>query len=64
MFSISSISKYMRSIENKAFSLSLNYYEVFTNRVALQIAGMGTEALNENGRNLYENGTNQYFGIL
>lgn len=64
MFSASAEANYLRSIEDKDYSLSLNYYTYFQNIAYIQIAGFGLEALSVSGKSIYDNGNNPYFGLI
>ncbi|XP_018016674.1 uncharacterized protein LOC108673369 [Hyalella azteca] len=64
MFSAEAGASYLRSAQDKDYSLSLNYYEYATNNVAVQFAGYGEAALTEVGKDFYNGGKNPYFGLL
>lgn len=64
MFSGSAEAKYMRSVEDKDYTLSLNYYEYMYDTVTVQLNGYGINALNPFGQQSYQNGKNPYFGII
>lgn len=64
MFSADGEARYLRSMQDTEYSMSLNYYEFATNNVAVQLAGIGDKALTESGKAFYNNGNNTYFGIL
>ena len=49
---------------DKSYSMSLNYYSYYTNKVSLNISGFGTDALTADGKDLYHDGANPYFGII
>lgn len=55
---------YLKSIEDSEYSLSLNVAYVLKNKVSLDVKGYGTYALNEMGRDAYENGNNPRFGLI
>ncbi|KAK9501772.1 hypothetical protein O3M35_012443 [Rhynocoris fuscipes] len=64
MFSADAEASYIRSVQDKDYSLSLNYYEYLSNSVAVQLAGYAEEALTVTGKAFYKNGTNPYFGLI
>ncbi|XP_043472600.1 uncharacterized protein LOC122505183 isoform X2 [Leptopilina heterotoma] len=64
MFSAEAKANYMRSIQDKDYSTSLNYFEYSTNNVAVQLAGYGTNALTESGKDIYKDGKNKFFGLV
>ncbi|XP_018008251.1 uncharacterized protein LOC108665956, partial [Hyalella azteca] len=64
MFSAEAGASYLRSVQDKDYSLSLNYYEYATNNVGVQLAGYGEAALTEVGKGFYNGGKNPYFGLL
>ena len=64
MFSASAETSYMRSMEDKSYSMSLNYYSYYSNKVAVNVEAFGTDALTDVGSSLYNNGNNPYFGII
>lgn len=64
IFSANAEANYMRSIQNKDASISLNYYQYATGDITIQTKGFGQEALNKFGENAYQNGTNPYFGLM
>lgn len=63
MFSASAEATYMRSIEDKDYSLSLNYYSYMYDTVSVQLAGGGIDAIKESWQGFYNEGTNPYFGL-
>lgn len=63
MFSPSASASYLRSIEDKYYSLSLNYYAIYHNIANIQLDGFGLTALTDLGRVFYNNGNNSYFGL-
>lgn len=64
MFSASAEASYMRSMEDKDYSLSLNYFTYALETVSVNLAGYGLQALNSFGQEAYNNGNNPYFGLL
>ena len=64
MFSADTKASYIRSVLDKDYSLSLNYYEYATNNVVVQLVGYGNEAFTESGKGFYNGGKNKYFGLL
>ncbi|KAL0225008.1 hypothetical protein RCL1_002920 [Eukaryota sp. TZLM3-RCL] len=63
MFSGSAEAHYLRSVNENQYSLSLNYYHVSSERVSVELAGTGLNALTPEGQAFYKNGTNPYFGL-
>lgn len=64
LFSSGSTVSYLRQMEEKDYSLSLNYYETATATVKLEPTGYGPKGfLNEIGAAVYNNGSNPYFGV-
>ncbi|XP_043472601.1 uncharacterized protein LOC122505185 [Leptopilina heterotoma] len=64
MFSAEAKASYMRSIQDKDYATSLNYFEYATSNVAVQLAGYGTNALTESGKDIYQEGKNKFFGLV
>ncbi|XP_051168963.1 uncharacterized protein LOC127286546 isoform X2 [Leptopilina boulardi] len=64
MFSAEAKASYIRSVQDRDYATSLNYYEYATNNVAVQLAGYGDKALTESGKGFYNDGKNPYFGLL
>lgn len=64
MFSGRAKASYMRSIQDKDYSLSLNYYASFSSKVTVNIENYGMEALTEFGKATYNDSNNPYFGLL
>ncbi|MEQ9115369.1 MAG: hypothetical protein RLN62_01060 [Rickettsiales bacterium] len=64
MFSASAEASYMRSVEEKDFSLSLNYYAYYSSTASVQLSGYGEGALTSHGKGFYQNGNNPYFGLV
>ncbi len=64
MFSAGAEATYMRSMEQKDYSLSLNYYTYSSEKVSVNIAGFGQEALTSTGQSFYQDGKNPYFGLI
>lgn len=65
VFSGGSTTSYLRQMQEKDYSLSLNYYEVASAEIKLEAAGYGTNGfLNDIGKAIYNNGTNKYFGLV
>ena len=62
-FSASAEASYLHSIEDKNYSLSLNYLEYSDAKVAIGIKGQGIGALNSQGKLAYNDGKNIYFGL-
>ena len=63
-FSMNAEGKYFKSIEDKSYSMSLNYFQYLAHTVSLQLQGYGINALNNIGKDFYNEGKNPYFGIL
>lgn len=71
MFSASAEASYFHYVEDKNYSLSLNYYDYAEAQETLQAAGVGPgpgpgpkSALNTFGQQAYDNGQNPRFGLL
>ncbi len=64
MFSVSAEASYLREIEEKTYTLSLNYYQYAHNTVSISVNGFGLEALTESAKSFYQDGKNPYFGII
>lgn len=64
MFSAKAKANYMRSIRDKDYSMSLNYYATFSNKVTVNIAGYGVDALTKFGKGTYNDTNNPYFGLV
>jgi hypothetical protein len=64
MFSASAETSYLQSMEDKDYSMSLNYYYYSYATAAVQLAGFGVNALTESGQGFYDNGNNPYFGLI
>ncbi len=63
-FSLHADASYMRQIEDKDYSLSLNYFSHSSGTVRVQV-GIGEDALTDAGKQEYTNNlTNPYFGIV
>lgn len=63
MFFGSAEADYLRSIEDKDYSFSLNYYELLYDTVGLNIEGFGEAILNQQGKKIYKEAY-PFFGIL
>lgn len=64
MFSANAEANYLRSVEDKDYTLSLNYYQYISDVVHVQLKGTGIAgALNLSGRNIYITDKN-FFGLL
>ena len=63
MFSADAEASYLQSMEDKDYSMSLNYHYTTYATVSMQLAGFGVDALTESGKSFYNNGNNTYFGL-
>lgn len=63
MFSASAEASYLRQVEDKDYSFSLNYYEYADGTVPVQLEGFGEKALTPVGQQFYQDGQNKYFGV-
>ena len=63
MFSDSADATYLRSLQDRNYSFSLNYYRDLRREDSVTIKGNSTGALNTDGKKLYTNNRTQ-FGIL
>lgn len=63
-FSFSAEASYMKFIEDKDYTLSLNYYQSVEDSVSVQLKGVGLDGLTSVGQNFYRNGTNPYFRLV
>jgi len=52
MFSASAQASYMRSMEDKDYSMSLNYFSYMLDTVSVDLAGYGTAALSSSGKSV------------
>jgi hypothetical protein len=65
MFSADAQASYLQSMEDKEYSMSLNYYYYAFTTAAVQLAGVELDALNDFGKSMYSNNaTYPYFGIF
>ncbi len=64
MFSISLAASYLRAIEDKDYTFSINYYNLMQRDVSLKIGGAGQKALNDAGKEMYQDGENEYFRLV
>ena len=64
MFSASAQASYLNSMEDKEYSMSLNYFSYAYATASVQIAWNGLDALTATGKSFYNNGTNPYFGLV
>ncbi len=64
IFSANAEANYMRSVQNKDASMSLNYYQYAAGDVSINSSGFGKAALNKFGEAAYQNGQNPYFGLV
>ena len=62
-FGFSAGSSYLRSIQEKEYGLSLNYYQYSENQVGVAVDGQGVDALSNTGKQLWASGKNPYFGL-
>ncbi len=62
MFSASASASYLRNMQDKDYSLSLNYYGISSSNIDVQFAGAGEEMLNSAGKSYYQ--ADPYFGII
>lgn len=60
-FSVEAKVDFFEAVEDKDYSISLNYYQYATNNVDIDF---GTPILNKLGRSVYNQGKNKYFSIL
>lgn len=65
MFSGKVKANYMRSIQDKDYSMSLNYYASFKSKVTVQLDGYGVNALTKFGQDAYNSSeSKKYFGLV
>ncbi|KAK9501773.1 hypothetical protein O3M35_012444 [Rhynocoris fuscipes] len=64
MFAAGAELDYIRSVEDKDYSLSLNYLQYSVSNVAVQLGGYGEDALTDLGKAFYKDGKNPYFGLI
>ncbi|MCT4635259.1 MAG: hypothetical protein N4A31_03300 [Rickettsiales bacterium] len=63
LFKTGGESDFYRTVMDDYLSMSFNYYQTTLQEVLLQVNGMGEEILTDEGKTLYNNGNNIYFGI-
>src|SRR3989339_13967 len=64
IFSGDAEANYFSSIKETDYSFSLNYYQYSQSTTQVALNGFGMDALNEQGKSLYDNGQNPYFGLV
>lgn len=64
MFSASASASYLRSIEDKYYSLSLSYHAIYHSTTNVQLGGYGQNVLTDFGKEIYNDGNNPYFGLV
>eukprot|EP01059_Diplonema_ambulator_P019835 TRINITY_DN334_c0_g1_i1.p1 TRINITY_DN334_c0_g1~~TRINITY_DN334_c0_g1_i1.p1 ORF type:complete len:522 (+),score=197.19 TRINITY_DN334_c0_g1_i1:45-1610(+) len=64
MFSVDAEASYLKAVEDKEYSLSLNYYQYSSASVGVQLNGTGLDGLTAFGAQMYANGTNPYFRVV
>eukprot|EP01059_Diplonema_ambulator_P019837 TRINITY_DN334_c0_g2_i1.p1 TRINITY_DN334_c0_g2~~TRINITY_DN334_c0_g2_i1.p1 ORF type:complete len:532 (+),score=203.75 TRINITY_DN334_c0_g2_i1:52-1596(+) len=64
MFSVDAEASYLKAVQDKEYSLSLNYYQYTSASVSIQLNGTGLNGLTDFGAQMYANGTNPYFRVV